>query len=109
MKISNSLYNKLKFIALVLLPAISTLYYTFATTWSLPNTTNVIGTITAIDTFLGVMLGISTRGYNASDAAYDGKVVITNSTDGSKLYSLELNGDPSSLDNKKSVTFKIDG
>lgn len=60
MKLSNRTYDILKWIAMYLLPAIGTLYFAVASIWSLPYGEQVVGTITAIDTFLGVLLGIST-------------------------------------------------
>lgn len=60
MKLSNRAYDILKWIAMYLLPAIGTLYFAVASIWSLPYGEQVVGTITAIDTFLGVLLGIST-------------------------------------------------
>ena len=53
----------LKWIAQLLLPAIGTLYFALAATWGLPYAEQVVGTITAIDTFLGVILGISSNTY----------------------------------------------
>ena len=61
---SNKVYDILKWIALFLLPAIGTLYFALAGIWGFPYGEQVVGTITAIDTFLGVALGISTARYN---------------------------------------------
>ena len=61
---SNKVYDILKWIALFLLPAIGTLYFALAGIWGFPYGEQVVGTITAIDTFLGVVLGISTARYN---------------------------------------------
>ena len=61
---SNKLYDFLKSTALIYLPAIGTLYFALAGIWGFPYGEQVVGTITAIDTFLGVCLGISTAQYN---------------------------------------------
>lgn len=61
---SNKLYDILKWVALILLPALGTLYFTLAGIWGFPYGEQIVGTITAIDTFLGVCLGISTINYN---------------------------------------------
>ena len=61
---SNKTFDILKFIAQVLLPAIGTLYFALAGIWGFPYAEQIVGTITAIDTFLGVCLGISTAKYN---------------------------------------------
>lgn len=64
MLMSNKMYDVLKWIAMYALPAIGTLYFAVAGIWGLPYGEQVVGTITAIDTFLGVLLGISTSQYN---------------------------------------------
>ena len=61
---SNSMYDKLKWIAQILLPAIGTLYFALAQIWGLPFAEQIVGTITALDCFLGAILGISTAVYN---------------------------------------------
>ena len=65
---SNKMYDTLKWVAQYLLPALGTLYFALAGTWDLPYGEEVVGTITAVDTFLGVVLGISTAQYNKQQA-----------------------------------------
>ena len=64
MYLSNKLYDVLKWIAQLLLPALGTLYFALAGIWGFPYGEQIVGTITAVDTFLGVILGISTANYN---------------------------------------------
>lgn len=64
MQMSNKLYDFLKWIAQYFLPAVGTLYFAIASIWNLPYAEEVVGTITAIDAFLGVILGISALQYN---------------------------------------------
>ena len=64
MKLKNGTYNVLKFIALVFLPALATAYFAVAAIWHLPHTEQVIGTISAVDTFLGALLHVSTKSYS---------------------------------------------
>lgn len=61
---SDKVYNVLKYIAMIVLPAIGTLYFALAGIWGLPYAEQMVGTITAVDTFLGVLLGVSTAQYN---------------------------------------------
>lgn len=61
---NDKLYKILKWIAMIFLPALGTLYFALAGIWGFPYAEQVVGTITAIDTFLGVILGISTAQYN---------------------------------------------
>ena len=62
--LSNRTYDILKWVALVFLPALGTLYFALAGIWGLPYAEQLVGTVTAVDTFLGVLLGISTAQYN---------------------------------------------
>lgn len=64
MKFSNRVYDCLKWIAQILLPALGTLYFGIAKIWGLPYSEEIVGTITAVDLFLGTLLGISTIQYN---------------------------------------------
>lgn len=68
MKMSNKVYDILKWIAMMVLPAIGTLYFALAGIWGFPYGEEIVGTITAVDTFLGVILGISTSQYNKTAA-----------------------------------------
>ena len=67
MKLKNKTYDVLKWIALYLLPALGTLYFALSGIWGLPYVEQVVGTITAADTFLGVLLGISSATYNKGE------------------------------------------
>lgn len=57
-------YDILKWGAQYLLPALGTLYFALAGIWGFPYGEQVVGTITAVDTFLGVALGITAVQYN---------------------------------------------
>ena len=61
---SNKVYDVLKYIAQIVLPAIGTLYFALAGIWGFPYGEEIVGTITAVDTFLGIVLGISSANYN---------------------------------------------
>lgn len=61
---SNKTYDILKWAAMYLIPAAGTLYFALANIWGLPYGEEVVGTLTAVDAFLGVLLGISTNQYN---------------------------------------------
>lgn len=67
MKLSNKVYDILKWIAMYFLPAAGTLYFALSGIWGLPYGEEVVGTITAVDTFLGVILGISSATYNKAN------------------------------------------
>ena len=63
----NKTYDVIKYIALIGLPALGTLYFALASIWKLPYGQEVVGTITAIDTFLGALIGISAHNYSKED------------------------------------------
>jgi hypothetical protein len=63
-RLSNDVYDILKFIAQIVLPALGTLYFALAGIWGWPYGEQIVGTITAVDAFLGALLGISTATYN---------------------------------------------
>ncbi len=65
MKLSNKAYDILKWVAQILLPALGTLYFAIASIWGLPYAEQIVGTVTAVDAFLGVLLGISAAQYNS--------------------------------------------
>ena len=67
MKMSNKVYDVLKWIAMYFLPAIGTLYFALSGIWGLPYGEEIVGTVTAIDTCLGVILGISSANYNKAN------------------------------------------
>lgn len=65
--LSNKQYDVLKWVAQILLPALGTLYFALAGIWGFPFGEQIVGTITAIDTFLGVILGISSANYKKEE------------------------------------------
>lgn len=64
MKMSNKCYDILKYVAQIVLPALGTLYFALAKIWQFPYGAEIVGTITAVDAFLGALLKISTDQYN---------------------------------------------
>lgn len=106
----SKVYDILKWIVQIGLPAFGALYFAMSEIWGLPHAIEVVGTVTAVTTFLGVMLGISTYQYNHSDVKYDGTVIVDEEeVDGApKLkYNLALNEVPENLRKLKEVTLKV--
>ena len=64
---SNKIYDLLKFLCTVLIPAFSTLYFALSEIWGLPLGAQVVGTLAAIDTFIGVCIGISSANYTKNE------------------------------------------
>lgn len=104
----NRHYDRIKWFALILLPALGALYFGLGQIWHFPKVEEVVGSVTVIEVFLGTILGISNQAYKASGAAYDGSIEVEDGMDGTKLFSLNLDSDPNELDKKSQVTFKVD-
>lgn len=103
--ITGKMYDYLKWLAQVVFPALGTLYVALAGLWGLPAATAVAGTILAIDTFLGVLLGISQVSYGKQIGG--GVANVLPKEGGGLTYDLVLDGDPAELAKKKEVRFKI--
>ena len=67
MKLSNKVYDIMVYFSKYILPALATLYFALSQIWGLPYGEQIVGTIAAIDAFLGAILGISTRNYNKQE------------------------------------------
>ena len=67
--LNERVYKILKYIAQIVLPAVGTLYFALAGIWGFPYGEEIVGTITAVDTFLGVLLGIGTATYNKKNSS----------------------------------------
>lgn len=99
-------YDPLKFLAQILLPALGALYFGLAGIWGLPAAEQVVGTIVVVDTFLGVILGLSARVYSNSDERFDGTIEISE-TPTKKTFAFDLNGEAEKLEGKNEAVFKV--
>lgn len=110
--IPNKWYNRLKFVAQILLPAVATFYFAVASIWGLPKAEEVVGTLTALDALLGAVLGLSAKQYNAR-TPYDGIMEFIevphpeDETRKKKVFTLALEGDPDELQDQQTVTFRV--
>lgn len=103
---SDKNYNILKWLTGIVLPSIGTLYFGLAAIWGLPAAEQVLGSLIALQAFLGTALGLSSHGYNKSDARFDGAINVIE-TDEKTIYSLDLKDDPEVLNEKKEAVFKV--
>lgn len=108
MILNDKFYRVLKFIAQILLPALGALYFGLAEIWGLPKATEVVGTVTVVDTFLGIVLGLSSVAYNRSDAKYDGQIIVQDTSNG-PVYAIQFDtrSDAESAKHKKELLLKI--
>ena len=77
MKLNDKLYNFLKYLCITGLPALTTLYGVIGATFNIPYTRETLIVLTAVNTCLGTMLGISSAQYykNASENPQMDKVM----------------------------------
>lgn len=106
--ISNSTYDRLKKFVTVVLPAFATLYAGLAQIWSLANSEGVVATCALVATFGGVLLSLSTKSWNNSEAKYDGELIIVENDPDTTIPTLQLivKRDLNELANKTTVRFK---
>jgi len=105
MLLDDKVYQVLKRIVQIFLPALASLYFGLGQIWHFPMVEEVIGSITVITTFLGVALGVSAKAYNASDAKYDGEFVLEETDEGTQLRLKNVDRD--ALLTKPEVTLKL--
>lgn len=107
MILNSRFYDILKSIAQVWLPALGALVFTFTDVWGLNYGPQIVGTITAVDAFLGIGLGISSRVYNTSDKAFDGDIVVDTRDPEKDTYVLNLGIPIDQISNQKNVNLRV--
>ncbi len=108
--LSDRNYSILKHVAAIGLPAAGALYFALAGIWNFPNAEQVVGSIAAVNVFLGGFMGVSQVSYNASDAAgYLGDLNVTHMPDGTKQLQIAANSEASvqALDTGDSVRLNV--
>lgn len=106
--IKGKLYDVLKFLAQVVLPALGAAYFALAGIWGLPAAEQVVGTIVVVDTFLGAILHLSSTAYNKNEVAQGTINVFPNADKTGKVFQLEVDGDPEEeLEGKEKAVFKV--
>lgn len=104
--LSNRVYDFLKYLTVVILPAVGALYFALAAVWGLPAAEQVLGTLAAIQVFIGATMGISSKQYEKSGAKYAGEINVDETPEKTK-FSLDLKDHPDDLIGKDEVVFKV--
>lgn len=106
--LSEGIYNKLKWFVLIVLPAVSALYFGLSQIYNWSNGEAVVGTISLVMVFLGSLLGISTRQYYKNDLA-DGQIVVVADDEFSEpsQMTLLLEKTPEELSKMGRVSFRV--
>lgn len=102
MVFSDNVYDTLKWVAQIALPAIGTLYFALAQIWGLPYGEQIVGTITAIDAFLGALLQLSSDNYQG-----DGELIVDTSDPEKDIYSIAIEDYPEKLAAKNRVVLNV--
>lgn len=103
--LSDQLYKALKFAALIVLPAFGTLYFGIAGIWHLPYADEVVGTVVCLETFFGIVLGISKRSYDKSEAKFDGALNVSGTAE--DPYSFTFDTSLPDLASKDEIALKV--
>ena len=103
---SNQVYDILKFVAQIVLPSLGTLYFALAGIWGFPYGEQIVGTIAAVDAFLGAILQISSNSYYKDDKNFAGTLSIDTSNETAEFDF--NNSDISDLASHKEVKVKVD-
>jgi len=84
---TNRTYDRLKWVSLVLLPALAAFYVGLGQVWNFPAIEQVVTTITLVDTFLGLLLGTSSKKYRSLTASPTvmGNLVVVQDVDGTPV------------------------
>jgi Putative phage holin Dp-1 len=98
------LYDAMKFVAQIVVPALGTLYFAFASIWTLPDVTQIVGSFTVLDTFLGALLGLSSSTYKP---ASDGRLLVDKTDPTKDTYNLELTTDLNDIDKLSNIVLEV--
>lgn len=104
MKVNNKVYDIMKWIVTIIIPAIITLYSSLASIWGMPYSEQIIATLAAIDIFLGVIMKISSKEYNKN---LDGVLYIDKTSDEETSKYLFSIDDLDDVDKKDHIVVKI--
>ena len=107
--LSNKAYDNLTWVVRFGLPGLGTLYFSLAQIWGLPAGEEVLGTITSLALFLGILLGISSRQYQASDERTDGSLIVDTSDPEKDVYRLDLTTQLDDIPGKNEIVLKVEG
>lgn len=105
--LSDKTYDAIRWTAQYFLPALGTLYFTLAAIWGLPNAEQVLGTVTALVIFLGVVMGISKKSFDNDDRRFDGEVTVHAPDADNPITDLILDQTPESLQGRTQLVLKV--
>lgn len=104
--LSPKAYEFFKNLVQLILPGLGTLYFSIAKIWELGYGEQVVATLAAIATFLGIVLKISSNTYDKLEMGFDGDMIVTEDEDGGQTMRLDLKTDADVLALKDKISFK---
>jgi len=109
MHINNKVYDVLKYLSVIALPALGTFWMVVGAVWGVPHVDEVVKTIVALATLLGALLVLSTVQYNNSDRPYDGTldVEVTPEDTDNLIRHMDLKGSVNDITDSGKVTLKV--
>ena len=105
--LTNQVYDIIKNLVIIVIPALSTFYLTIAKLWDLPGAEAVVGTLGAVALLLGSLLKLSKRSYDVSDEKYDGEIILKTTEQGRVVQRVEANGTFDEIAAKGEVLYKV--
>lgn len=97
---NNKTYDAIKYVALIIVPALATFVNAVGIVWGVPHTNDVTMTITAFGVFLGATLGISSKNYQPET---HGSLVVTKHDD---VYA-DFASEPTNLKDGDTIVLKV--
>lgn len=105
--LSDGQFNLLRRCVELLLPAIGAFYFAMAELWGWPNPGEVVASIAALTTLLGVVLVVLRNSYEKSDAKFDGELSVDTSDPERDIFQVDLGDDLPNLASKDAITLKV--
>lgn len=105
--LSDGQFNLLRRCVELLLPAIGAFYFAMAELWGWPNPGEVVASIAALTTLLGVVLVVLRNSYEKSDAKFDGQLNVDTSDPERDIFQVDLGDDLPNLASKDAITLKV--
>lgn len=105
--LSDKVYNIIKWLTVYVLPPLGTLYFALSGIWGFPFGEEIVGTIVAIETFLGAVIGISTYTYNKTGAGIQGTLMIDDTNPNLPYTQLSFDKTIAKIASEDTVTLKV--
>ena len=107
MQLNNKIYDFLKWVVMIFLPALGAFYFGLSQFWDLPYVTEIVGSVSVTSIFLGALIGISSKSYGKNSAGFDGELVVNKDDPEKDVYSFVVYDGVDQLEGKDTLTIKV--